>query len=282
MGWYPMAAAAPLAEGGASSLGAGLKVDPPPDLVDSDVPAPDDLDTWQWDQYQLETDVAAKLGLTVGGGGSLARKSRVLVAEFSRSKSVARPEGQWRYGVAARLVVNVSNFNSGANMTLPFVAAEAQFNRLEASAALRVEGYVGADAAKQFPNFGAFDVETYVKLMDALSSLKDSIGSDVGNIRPVRLWTWAESADSTPAVDDRLTHAVGTVWALTQIAAGKPVTEAVAGYRDTDDDVAHAAIRETYASISSTDDSVDPDAQSRAHARDLLDGYRAKSGWFAR
>ena len=98
-----------------------------------------------------------------------------------------KPDGQWRYGVAARLVVKVSNFDVGVNMTLPFIAAEAQFNRLEASAALRVEGYVGPDAAKRFPNFGAFDVETYVKLMDALTSLKDTIGADVDNIRPVRL-----------------------------------------------------------------------------------------------
>ena len=215
----------------------------------------------------------------MGGGADLARKSRVLVAEFSRSKTVMRQDGQWRYGVAARLIVKVSNFELGANMTLPFIAAEAQFNRLEASAALRVEGYVGADAAKQFPNFGAFDVETYVKLMDALSSLKDSIGGDVDNIRPVRLWTWAESAEGASTVDDRLTHAVGTMWALTRIADGATMAEAIANYRDTDDEVAHAAIRETYGYLMPSGDEA-PNAQARARARELLDGYKAKAGLF--
>jgi len=278
MPWYPMAADAANRDPKQSTSPGGLIIKSS-NLPEGDVPQGADLDTWQWDQYQLENDVAAKLGLTVGGRADASRKSRVLVAEFSRSKSIIRQEGQWRFGVAARLVVKVSNFSMDANMTLPFIAAEAQFNRLEASSALRVEGYVGATAAKQFPSFSTFDVETYVKLMDALSTLKDTIGGDVDNIRPVQLWAWAEASESPAVIDDRLTRAVGTMWALTRIAEGDNLAKAVGGYRDTDDEVAHDAIRETYGYLVTRGEDESPDSQARARARDLLDGYKAKSGW---
>ncbi|WP_433384496.1 hypothetical protein ACQPZX_23905 [Actinoplanes sp. CA-142083] len=277
MPWYPIAAEASIKEETLDVAPVRLTVAPVPNLADADVPKAADLDLWTWDQYELKSDVAAKLGLTVGGSGNATYKSRVLVAEFSRSKSIMRPEGQLRYGTAARLIVKVSNFEAGANLTLPFIAAEAQFNRLEASAALRIEGYVGASAAKQLPKFGSFDVESYVKLMDALNALTESIGADVDNIRPVRLWTWAEADDSGKAVDDRLTSAVGTMWALTQIAEGKPVAEALARYRDEDDTVAQDAIQATYNHIVNSDEA--PGGQARARAKELLDGYKARHGF---
>ena len=278
MPWYPIAAEANIKEETLSVAPVKLTVAAVPNLADADVPQAADLDLWTWDQYELKADVAAKLGLTVGGSGEASYKSRVLVAEFSRSKSVMRPEGQLRYGTAARLIVKVSNFDAKANMTLPFIAAEAQFNRLEASAALRIEGYVGPGAAKQLPKFGSFDVESYVKLMDALNSLTESIGADVDNIRPVRLWTWAEAGDGGKAVDDRLTSAVGTMWALTKIADGKPVAEAIAHYRDEDDAVAQDAIQATYTHLVGSDAA--PGGQARARAKELLDGYKARSGIF--
>ena len=109
-----------------------------------DLPAAGDLSDWMWDQYRLESGIAGKLGFTVGSIEA-SRNARTLVAEFSRSKTVATGETIAWFGVAARLVVNVSGLEARANLALPFVAAEAQFNCAEAYASLRVEGYVGPE-----------------------------------------------------------------------------------------------------------------------------------------
>jgi hypothetical protein len=274
MPWYPVAAETALASN-TTKLQGGDSLLAPPSQPAEKIPAPADLAEWQWEQYQLEADVAGKLGLAVVSAHADV-KSRVIVAEFSRSTTVVAEDSQCRYGVVARLVVKVRNLESGANLTLPFVAAEAQFNRLEASASLRVEGYVGKDAGKSFPNFGAFDVESYVKLMDALTSLKNTISEDEANIRPQRLWVWGEPAASS--IDDQLTTAVGTVWALASIEQGKPQAQAVGEYRDSDDETARAAIAAVYSVLAVESDR--PSEVVRAHARELLDGYKMRSPLF--
>jgi hypothetical protein len=76
--------------------------------------------------------------------------SRMLIAEFSRSKTITVADGFARYGVAARLVVNIRSLKADANLTLPFVAAQAQFNNLEACADITVEGYAGNEAGERF------------------------------------------------------------------------------------------------------------------------------------
>jgi hypothetical protein len=148
------------------------------------VPKAEDLSDWVWDQYQLESGLSGKLG----------------------------------FGVAAHLIVNVRGLDAKANLTLPFVAAEAQYNRAEVSANLRVSGYVGPEAGKMFPEFSTFDDESYVKLMQSLSEMREVIGAKEEHIRPTRLWAWAE--EEADATDRRLTQAVGTLWAMTQIADG--------------------------------------------------------------
>lgn len=276
MSWLPVSARS--AERVTTGQVLGLTAVTSATLASGTVPAAEELEIWKWDQYQLETDMAAKLGITVGGGGNLGQKSRVLVGEFSRSTTVENSTGPVRYGVAARMVVKITNFNAGINLTLPFVAAEAQQNRLEASCSLQIEGYVGA-AAKSLPDFASFNVETYVKIQDALTTLKNKIGDDTANIRPVQLWVWTDDSEDDVSLDERLTRAVGTAWALTQITSGSGVTEAEALYADGDDEVAKAAIRSTYMDLGA-DGANGPDAQTRVRARELLDGYRARQSWF--
>lgn len=264
--WYPTAesiAADSADEGLTDGESGGFKV-----------PEPSELGVWQWDQYQLEGSTAAKLGLAVASA-HVDHKSRYLVAEFSRSQTVPTESGRRRYGVSARLVVRVSNFEAGTNMTLPFVAAEAQFNRLEASAALRVEGYVGPQTGSIFPNFGAFDVESYVKLMDAMTALKNVVGEQEEYIRPAELWVWGDDDEDSSAVDDKLTAALGTVVALDSITRGHPLVRAVSEYNDSNDEIAKQAIRETYSAMG-VDDQGAPTPTQGARARELLDGYRAR------
>jgi len=233
------------------------------------VPKAADLSDWVWDQYHLESGLSGKLGFGVASIEA-SYNTRTLIAEFSRSKTIAADGTNACFGVAARLIVNVSGLDAKANLTLPFVAAEAQYNRAEASANLRVSGYVGPDLGEKFPEFGTFDVESYVKLMQALSEMREVIGAKEEHIHPTRLWAWAE--EEAGATDRRLTQAVGTLWALTQIEKGHPRSEALAKYRDHDDTVAKGAIEHTYADML-RDDEMNPSQESRARARRLLDGY---------
>jgi hypothetical protein len=245
--------------------GAVEEVDP------ATIAKPDDLDTWKWEQHRLETDVAASLGFAVGALKGSAR-SRTVVAEFSRSKTIAVGKSQARYGVAARLVVNVLGLEGEGNLTLPFVAAQAQFNNLEAFANLTVEGYAGKDAGALFPEFTAFDVESYVKLMNSLTAMKEKIGADVDNIRPAQLWVWAP-ASGAEAVDEDLTRAVGTTWALTRIKEGDALERATAKYRDREDHVASTAIEVVYSQLGVSGRDEDPSGEARERAKRLLDGY---------
>jgi hypothetical protein len=266
MPWVPITAQSP-DETRPEIAADGLRV--PETGTVEDVPEAKDLSDWDWEHYHLESGLSGKLGFSLGSIEA-SYNTRTLIAEFSRSKTIATDGTRACFGVAVRLIVNVSGLDAKANVTLPFVAAEAQFNRAEATANLRVSGYDGPDLGEKFPEFGTFDIESYVKLMQSLTDISKVIGAKEEHIRPTRLWAWAETeADAT---DRRLTEAVGTLWALTQIGKGHPRAYALAEYRDQDDTVAKGAIEQTYADML-RDDEVDPSEESRARARRLLDGY---------
>ena len=293
MSWYPMTGGATLpAHGSIMKLSPDKTLFPPPPVSDEDLasmmaagsePSGDKgLDAWAWKSYSMHAEVAAKMGFAVADLHA-DRRSRVLVAEWGRSKIVEQPAGKAGYGVAARLVVKTTDFSLRANLSLPLVAAEAESSRAEASASLTVEGYVGPGLTDLVPEFPSFDVESYVRLKDALSEIAKRIDGDHPHIRPRQLWAWVEEEDSPAATDDRMTRSVGTFFALTEIERGRSLTQATGAYADRDDDVARTAIEETYLLLSASGGGNDeiPDERVRARARDLLDGYHAKlKGWF--
>ncbi len=246
----------------------GVQIEATNTVRDQEVPKAGDLSTWAWDQYRLESNLSGKLGFNVGSVEA-SRNARTLIAEFSRSKVVATDGASACFGVAARLIVNVSGLDAKANLTLPFVAAEAQYNRVEAFANLRVAGYADPKLGEIFPDFTTFDVESYVTLMQSLNEMRKVIGANEDLIRPERLWAWDKA--ETEELDRRLTEGVATAWALTQIEQGHPLEKALAEYRDRDDEVAQAMIERTYADM--LHDEVEPSEESQAKAKRLLDGY---------
>jgi hypothetical protein len=137
MAWLPLSSESPDLNGDSMPALRGASVQ---HVEQQKIPKAGELDTWKWEQHRLESDVAASLGFGIGSAKGAGR-SRTLVAEFSRSKTVSLGATQARYGVAARLVVNVLGIEGDINLTLPFVAAHAEFNNLEAYANLTVEGY---------------------------------------------------------------------------------------------------------------------------------------------
>jgi hypothetical protein len=266
--WLPANAQSPTAFSD-ELVADGVRVPAQPTGDDLEPPAAAELDTWHWQQYLLTWELAGKLGFAIGGvEGDF--QSRVLVAEWSRSKTVRAAELEVRFGVTARLVVNVRSIGAEANLSLPFVAAEAQMNRAEAHANMTIEGYVGSRAGDLFPAFSTFDVESYVKLMEAMTSAKDKIGRDVDNIRPVRLWCWGET--TAPAGADATIAGVATAWALTRIAKGNPLAETLAGYAESGDAIARTAIERAYTSLHADGDE-GPGPEAAEQARRLLRGY---------
>lgn len=269
--WLPANAQSPNAFS-EDVVGEVVRVPAQPADADVAVPAPADLDTWVWQQYLLTWSLASKLGFAVGGvEGDF--QSRVLVAEWSRSKTVQGSHNSTgvRFGVAARLVVHVRSIGAEANLSLPFVAAEAQMNRAEAQANMTIEGYVGSKAGDLFPSFSNFDVESYVKLMDAMTSAKGVIGGDEKNIKPVRLWCWGEST-AEPTGAEPTVAAVATAWALTRIAEGNTLAETVEGYVKEGDPVARTAIERAYSSVDAGDGK--PSDEAKDEAKNLLRGYK--------
>jgi hypothetical protein len=234
-----------------------------------DPPAPNELDTWQWRQYLLSWSLAGKLGFAVGGvKGDF--QSRFLVAEWSRSKTVESGKSRARFGVAARLVVHIRSVSAEANLTLPIVAAEAQLNNAETHANMTVEGYVAADTGSLFPAFSAFDVESYVKLMESMTAAKDRIGSNEEMIKPAPLWTWGDATE--PEGESANVASIATTWALTRIKKGKVLSETQNDFARRDEPTATTAIERAYASAGIEGDAV-PSDQERQRAAELLGKY---------
>ena len=269
MPWLPIGSQPTDAERPESEAGP-FKLNAIPAVEPGAVPSANDLSAWEWDQHQLDSDVAAELGFSFATGRA-GRQSRTVIAEFSRSRTISTNGVAARFGIAARLIVKVVGFDANANLTLPFVAAKAQISDLEAYASVRLEGYVGPNASDLFPQFGTFDVENYVRLVDALNKMKAAVGGQPDMIRPTQLWVLAESHEAAAAA--RLSTGVGTAWGLTEIADGRTCDEALAAYREKTDDTAHTAIRQTYGDLVGDDTATKPDETARARARAALEGY---------
>jgi hypothetical protein len=238
------------------------------------IPGVDDLGAWRWQQTEMSSNLAVKLGFAVGSV-SASTQSRTLIAEFSRSATVEVEGAHAQYGVAARLVVGVTSFEAKGALTIPVLAAEAQLGRSQASVNLTVTGYVGDGLAELLPtDILTLNVDTYSSLTTSISNIVKLIGSDRENVRPELLWVEAE--DEGPAkIEDELTRAVGAAYALSQIRDSETLDEALNAYEDKDDLIAQEAIRHVYADLLPNDDQ-EKAAEASERATRLLDDYVVK------
>jgi hypothetical protein len=235
------------------------------------IPTVDELSDWNWQQTEMSSDLAIKLGFAVGSVSASAQ-NRTLIAEFSRTATVEQDGRNASYGVAARLVVGVTKVEGSVSVTIPVLAAQAQLGHGEASVNLRVSGYVGDKLAGLLPtDVLMLNVDTYSSLTTKMSEIVKLIGSDRDKIRPKLLWL--EGEDEGPAkVEDELARAVGSAYALTQIKEHKTLDESLTGYHDQDDQIALEAIRHTYG-VLLPDGDESRAAEAGARAERLLDNY---------
>ena len=238
-------------------------------------PAVEELGTWRWQQSEMSSDLAVKLGFAVGTVAA-GYQSRTLIAEFSRSTTVDQEDGgRARYGVAARLVVGATNVDVKARLSIPVLAAEGSLGHGQASVSLTVNGYVGDELATLLPtDIQTLNVDTYSSLTTSINQIVTLIGSDKANVRPELLGVEAE--DRGPVdVEPELVRAVGIAYALTQLKNGTPLHEALDDYHDNDDDVAQSAIRHVYGALLPEGEG-NGRGVAQARAGELLDNYVVK------
>ena len=151
-------------------------------------PAAGDLGNWSQESYSLSVSAAASLGFPVGNLAASVQRDALMFGS-SRWIDVVAGEHTYRFGVALRALVVVSDIRGGGALALPVVAAKVELDGARASAQLMVRGYKGSDLGGLLPTWQSFGVESYAQYMSAVSDLQKAIMGDAGNIQPELLAT---------------------------------------------------------------------------------------------
>lgn len=237
------------------------------------VPGGDELDNWAQEAYSLTVSAAAELGFPVGNISATFQRNALMFGS-SRWKDVASGEQTYRFGVALRAIVVVSDIKGSGALTLPVVAAKVELEGARASAQLMVRGYKGSALGELLPAWQTFGVDSYGQYMTAITGLQKAIMGDAGNIQPELLATTVLSP-KIPAPGE----AVGTVYALHALAEGATLAHAL-DKLGTDDSGILAAVKALYRSTIGEDDRAVPDPQQRQNAQDQLHGFHISRSWF--
>ncbi|HEY4281188.1 MAG TPA: hypothetical protein VGM91_23440 [Conexibacter sp.] len=238
-------------------------------------PTADALDDWSQENYTLTLSGAASLGFPVGNSVSGSGKHQVLLFGSSRSTDVRGKDGDtYRFGVALRALVVVSDIKGSGSLTLPVVAAKVEIENARASAQLLIRGYKGADL--ELPSWQSFGVDSYAKYMQDVSELQDKIMSDTANIVPALLATTI-AAPALPST----AGALGSVYALDAIARGASLTHAMDQLKS-DDKQVRDTVRAVYDARVGEGERAEPDDDARDGARNDLGEIRLSHGLFER
>jgi hypothetical protein len=192
----------------------------------------------------------------------------------SRWKDVVAGEHTYRFGVALRALVVVSDIKGSGALTLPFVAAKVELEGARASAQLLVRGYKGDNVGGLLPTWQSFGVDSYAQYMTAVSDLQKAIMVDSGNIQPELLATTVvNSKVPTPG------EAIGSVYGLHAIAEGATLAHALDKLAIDDHEVSQA-VKALYRSRIGEDDRAAADEQQQQNALDQLQGFHLSRRWF--
>jgi hypothetical protein len=155
----------------------------------------------------------------------------------TRYKDVVGADGHvYRFGVAIRALIQVNSKKLDFALTLPLVAAKVQLSEADASTQLLVQGYKGK-LPSALPSWQDFDVESYGQYMKEVSIFRDAILADETNIVPELLATSAGARSPIPPTP----VALGTLYALTRIAEGDSLYDALREFRIHDEQARQAA-----------------------------------------
>jgi len=142
-------------------------------------PEADELDDWAQENYSLSASAAASLGFPVGSLTATVQRDALMFGSY-RWKDVVGGEHTYRFGLALRALVVVSDIKGSGALTLPFVAAKVELEGARASAQLLVRGYKGDNVGGLLPTWQSFGVDSYAQYMTAVSDLQKAIMVDLG------------------------------------------------------------------------------------------------------
>jgi hypothetical protein len=242
----------------------------------TDVPAApevNDLDNWSQEAYSLSVSTASDLGFPVGNI-TASFKREALMFGSSRWKDVVNGGHTYRFGVALRAIVVVSDILGSGALTLPVVAAKVELEGARASAQLLVRGYKCNALGDLLPAWQSFGVDAYGQYMKSVSDLQKEIMGDAQNVVPELLATTVV-ARPVPAAGE----AVGSVYALHAIAEGATLAHALDKLGINDSAISGAA-KVLYQSRIGDDERAVPDTQQRQDALDELQSFHISRNWF--
>lgn len=234
-------------------------------------PSADDLDQADAENFVLDFNMSAQLGFPVADLG-VTTGHKVLLVGDARYKDVTVGPDTYRFGVALRAIIRVTDIQPKANLTLPAVAASVQLGLAEAAGELVVRGYRGD---LKFPSWQSFNVEAYAEYQQEVSKLADAVFSDRANQSPVLL----QSTVIDPTLPGTAS-ALGHLIALSAIAQGKCLIDAQK-HVALADGASKAALKATYLTRVSGDELAVPAPEVREAASDSLGGFHLSRRRFA-
>jgi hypothetical protein len=251
----------------AAGLAPGIEAPVAPDAAE--------LDNWSQEAYSLSVSAAGDLGFPVGNLSASFQRDALMFGS-SRWKDVVSSEHTYRFGVALRALIVVSDIKGGGALTLPVVAAKVELEGARASAQLMVRGYKGSALGGLLPAWQSFGVDSYAQYMGAVSAMQKSIMEDAANVDPELLATTALSP-KVPVSG----AAVGTVYALHAIAQGASLAHALDSLAIDDTEIMES-IKAVYRGQIGEDDRAVPDEEQRQNAQAQLHGFHLGRSWLGR
>ncbi len=245
------------------------------------IPAGDDLPNTSEEISLLSRTAAASLGLPIlGVSGDAGAEQRVWMSEWKRYRTCQSPDGEVRYGVAVRLIVNVSSLRGNMeSSTLAGIAAEATLGSVQARVQLSALGYTGPIPANAQIQWAPLSVENYATVLASAGELRALIqAAPVPQLSPVLL-----AIETVTDSDDRHLEALGRVWALGAIAEGRSSEESQSRLPEQfRTPAALGAIVATYEAIAGEGASASqrPSARARVTAETLVGPFRLRKGLF--
>jgi hypothetical protein len=180
----------------------------------------------------------------------------------------------YRFGVALRALIEVSNLEVDGAITVPLVAARVELGQARASAQLMVRGYKGSGLGSMLPQWQTFGVDSYAAYMKAVSEIQSKIMADEQNILPELLATTALPPSLPPP-----TTAVAEFYALDAIASQRNLKQALDGLGEEGKGQLGEIVKAVYGSKGL--DGKQPDRQTADQAKSELLNRRLAHGIFS-
>jgi hypothetical protein len=236
-----------------------------PDAGEVTVPTAGDLSNWAQEAYSLDVSAATNLGFPVGNL-SATYKRQALMFGSSRWRDITTEGHSYRFGVALRAIIVVTEVKGAGTLTLPVLAAKVELEGARATAQLMIRGYKSSKLAPRLPNWQSFGVDSYAQYLKAVSDIQQLILSDEGGIEPELLATTVLSPSLPSAAS-----AVGSVFAFHAIADGLNLAQAIEHLEGRDSQVI-STVQAMYQAVMGADPWANPTEEQRAEARTQLYG----------